>query len=131
MKPNLVVTRSVFSVISFWRILSCIFIIPIFILIFRIIKVKKYRIEFYDDKYIIYSGGIFSTRKQQSVFLGVTYTSIKQSLHGRIFNYGHVFVDCVGRWDVDTTYIKNPKKLDAYLQTKIVKAPATRQVVQI
>ena len=121
MKPNLVAQKSVMSVISFWSIVSCILIIPIFILIFKIIALKKYRIEFYDDKIITYSG-LINTSKTQCVFMGVTASNVKQSLFGRILNYGDVFVDCVGKWDVDTTYIKNPQQLDEYLQTKIVQA---------
>ena len=53
MKPNYVAKKSICSALSFWSIVSCILIIPIFILALRIIAVKKYRIEFYDDKIII------------------------------------------------------------------------------
>lgn len=130
MKPNFVSTKSVFSVISFWKILSCILIIPIFVLIFKIIAVKKYRIEFYDDKVITYSG-LFNKSKKQSVFMGVTASSVNQTLWGRLFNYGNVSVDCVGKWDIDTRYIKNPNELDAYLQTKIIQSPAANQFVHI
>lgn len=130
MKPNFVATKSVFSVLSFWRIVSCIFIIPIFVLIFKIIAVKTYRIEFYDDKIVTYSG-LINTNKKQCVFMGVTASCVNQTLFGKIFNYGNVTVDCVGKWDVDTTYIKNPNDLDEYLQTRIIKAPATNQFVHI
>lgn len=130
MEPNFVAKKSVMAVISFWSILSCILIIPIFVLIFRIIETKKCRIEFYDDKIITYSGFI-NTTKKQSVFMGVTATSVTQTLAGKIFNYGHIKVDCVGKWDVDTTYIKNPDELETYLQSKIIKAPQANQFVQI
>lgn len=130
MKPNLVAKKSVFSVLSFWSIVSCILIIPIFILVFRIIAVKKFRIEFYDDKIVTYSG-LINTNKKQCVFMGVTASSVSQNLFGHIFNYGNVSVDCVGKWDVDTSYIKDPKRLDEYLQTKIVNAPQTNQFVHI
>ena len=114
MKPNYVAKKSVCSVLSFWRILACILIIPLFVLVFRIIAVKKYRIEFYDDRIITYSG-LINTRKKQCVFMGVTSTSVEQTLFGHVFNYGRVVVDCVGKWDVDTTYISNPSGLEAYL----------------
>ena len=130
MKPNFVSTKSVFSVISFWKIVSCILIIPIFVLIFKIIAVKQYRIEFYDDKVITYSG-LLNKNKKQSVFMGVTASSVSQTLWGRLFNYGNVSVDCVGKWDIDTRYIKNPNELDAYLQTKIIQTPAANQFVHI
>ena len=63
--------------------------------------------------------------------MGVTASCVNQTLFGKIFNYGNVTVDCVGKWDVDTTYIKNPNDLDEYLQTRIIKAPATNQFVHI
>ena len=130
MKPNYTATKSAISAISFWGIVSCILIIPIFVLIFKIIAVKKYRIEFYDDKIVTYSG-LINTSKKQSVFMGVTSSSINQTLLGHIFNYGDVTVDCVGKWDVDTTYIKNPKALDEYLQTKIIETTQSNQFVHI
>lgn len=130
MKPNYTATKSAISAISFWGIVSCILIIPIFVLIFKIIAAKKYRIEFYDDKIVTYSG-LINTSKKQSVFMGVTSSSINQTLLGHIFNYGDVTVDCVGKWDVDTTYIKNPKALDEYLQTKIIETTQSNQFVHI
>ena len=130
MKPNYVATKSVCSVLSFWGIVSCILIIPIFVLVYRIIAIKKYRIEFYDDKIVTYSG-LINTNKKQCVFMGVTSTNLNQSLFGHMFNYGNVEVDCVGEWDVDTSYIKNPAELEAYLQTKIIHAQQTNQFIHV
>lgn len=130
MQPNFVAKKSVMSELSFWKILSCILIIPIFILVFRIIAVKKFRIEFYDDKIVTYKG-LINTSKKQCVFMGVTASSVSQNMFGHIFNYGDVTVDCVGKWDVDTTYIKNPGELDAYLQTKIISASGANQIVHM
>ncbi len=130
MKPNYVAKKSVMSVLSFWGIVACILIIPIFILIYKIVEVKKFRIEFYDDKIITYSG-LINKRKKHTVFMGVTSTDIQQTLFGQIFNYGDIIVDCVGKWDVDTNYIKNPAKLEEYLQTKIVPVSHTNQFVHI
>ena len=130
MKPNYVAKKSIASVLSFWSIISCIFIIPIFFLIAKIIAASKYRIEFYDDKIITYTG-VINTTKRQSVFLGVASTSVEQSLFGHMFNYGDVVVDCVGNWDIDTYGIKNPNGLEEYLQTKIVASPQFNQYVQV
>ena len=130
MSPNYVAKKSVCSVLSFGWLVSCIFILPIFVLIFRILAIKKYQIEFYDDKIITYSG-LFNISKKQTVFMGVTATSLSQSVFGRMFNYGNVSVDCVGKWDVDTSYIKDPNGLVDYLETKIIKAPNTTQFIQV
>ena len=130
MKPNYVARKSVCSVLTFGSILSCILIIPIFVLIFKIIAVRKYRIEFYDDKIVTYSG-LINTSKKQCVFMGITATSVNQSMFGHIFKYGNVTVDCVGKWDVDTTYIKNPGELENYLQTKIIHSIQTNQIIHV
>ncbi|MBR1983580.1 MAG: PH domain-containing protein [Clostridia bacterium] len=130
MKPNFVATKSKCAVVNFGSILACILIIPIFILIFRIMAISKYKIEFYDDKIITYSG-LINKKKRQTAFVGVTSVNVEQSLFGRMFNYGTIEVDCVGMWDIDTTYIKNPSELEIYLQTRIVKAPQTNMYVQM
>ncbi len=44
---------------------------------------------------------------------------VNYSLLGRLFNYGNVFIDTVGRWDIDTSGIKCPEKLRAYLESLI------------
>ena len=135
MKPDFVAKKSGWAAVSFLWILGCILLFPlIIVLIFRIITVKHYEIEFYQDKIIIKSGWL-SKRKKQMVFMGVTSTSTSQSLWGQLFNYGTIIVDCVGKWDVNsTTYIKNPEALEAYLQTRIVKAkrvPASATIVKM
>jgi uncharacterized membrane protein YdbT with pleckstrin-like domain len=84
--------------------------------------VKKFSLEFYDDKIVIKSGWL-NTKKKQMAFMGVTAVSVEKTLWGNIFGYGTVMVDCVGKWDVNfTTYIKNPEKLEQYLQSRIVNA---------
>ncbi len=124
MNPNYVAKKSAWSCISFLWILSCILIVPIFIIAFRIITVKKFCLEFYDDKIVIKSGWL-NTKKKQMTFMGVTAVEVEKSIWGRICGYGDVLVDCVGNWDVDlTTYIKNPEKLEEYLQTRIVPVQA-------
>ena len=127
MKPNYVAQKSAWSCVSFLWILSCILIVPIFIIIFRIIAVKKFRLEFYNDKIVIKSGWL-NTKKKQMAFMGVTTVEIEQSLWGKMFGYGNVVVDCVGKWDVNfTSYIKYPEKLEKYLQTCIVSSAHTAQ----
>lgn len=130
MKPNYVAKKSAAAVLSFWGVVACLLVIPLFVLIFRIIAIKKYRIEFYDDKIITYKG-LINTSKKQTVFMGVASTNIEQTLWGKMFNYGTVTVDCVGKWDIDTTYIKNPGALEEYLQTKIVQVPQGNQYIHV
>ena len=54
MKPEFVAKKSGWAAVSFLWILGCILLFPlIIVLIFRIITVKHYEIEFYQDKIII------------------------------------------------------------------------------
>ena len=118
MKPNYVAKKSVASVLSFWLIIFFWAVIPLIIQIARILSVKCYSIEFYDNKIVVKSG-VISKREKQSVFGGVYSVSVSQSFVGRIFNYGNIKVDCPGRWDIDTEGIKNPMELKKYLETYI------------
>lgn len=120
MKPQYVANKSAWAGVSVLCILFFFLVIPVIVMICRIIAIKKYALEFYEDKIVIKSGWL-NTKKKQMVFMGVTAVSTEQSLWGKIFGYGNVLVDCVGKWDVSTTqYIKNPEKLEEYLQTRIV-----------
>lgn len=131
MKPNYVAKKSAWQVWSFGSILLCFLIVPIIVQVFRTITVKKYRLEFYDDKIVIKSGWL-NTKTRQMAFMGVTSVSVEQSLWGKLFGYGNVAVDCVGKWDVNsTTYIKNPDRLEKYLQTRIVHTPMATPVVHM
>ena len=124
MKPNYIAHKSAWSawsptatllfVLLFWTI------VPIFVQIFRTISAKKYYIEFYDDKIVEHKGWLNTSAKTMT-FNGVTSVSISKSLWGTMFGYGDVVVDAVGYWDVSTDYIKEPEKMAAYLQTRIVK----------
>lgn len=128
--PNYVAKKSAWSVVTFWGVVACVLILPIFVLIAKILIAKKYRIEFYDDKIITYKGLINVSRKQV-VFAGVTGVIVEKSLTGRIFGFGDVKIDAVGKWDIDTKGIKNPEGLESYLNTKIVTIPTQAQFVHI
>ena len=118
MNPNYIAKKSVVSVLNFWLILFFWLIIPLIIQIARIVSVKKFSIEFYDNK-VVTKSGVFAKNETQSVFKGVYSVSIHRSFMGSIFGYGDITVDCPGKWDIDTVGIKNPLELKKYLETKI------------
>ncbi len=118
MKPNYIAKKSIVSVLSLWLILFSWLIIPAIIQIYRIIATICYSIEFYDNK-IVVKDGIIVKNERQSVFAGVYAVSIQQSIMGRIFGYATLQVDCPGRWDLDTTGIKNARDLKEYLESRI------------
>ena len=124
MTPNYVAKKSAASVLSLWLILFCWLIIPLIVQIVRIINAKCYTIEFFDNK-IVLKSGILNKSERQCVFAGVYSVSVSQSLAGRIFGYGNISVDCPGRWDIDTTGIKNPGELKKYLESYITTSGTT------
>ena len=119
-----VAKKSAWSCISFGWILSCILIIPIIILVFRILAVKQETITFYSDK-VVWEKGFLSKKVKTFAFTGVFSVDIEKSLMGRIFKYGHLKIDFVGKCDINTFYIKEPDKLVQYLNSKIVKKQDT------
>ena len=115
-----VARKSTWRVVSFWWIVSCIFIIPIPILIYRIIAAQYEIITFYNDK-IVLEKGLLNKSKRTIAYTGVFSVSMSQSLWQKLFNYGNVAVDLVGNNDLNTDYIKDPQKLVNYLETKVVR----------
>lgn len=115
-----VVRKSVWGVVTFWSVLACILIIPIFILIIRILLIKQEKITFYSDK-IVVEKGLLNKSTKKFAFTGVFNVDLYQPLMGRICNYGNLTVDFVGKTDLDTRFVKNPQAVVSYLETKIVK----------
>ena len=126
MKPNFVAKKSAYSVIRLWKI---ILILPIFFMIPQIIKAKSEKVEFYDD-YIVEKKGVFRKVSQTYVNPGIVTVSTEQSFCGRLVNFGNVKMSVIGKpLNVDLTYIKRPKKLKAYLDTKLIDPKRLRVVL--
>lgn len=119
MEPDYVAKKSILGECGgkiFICILFCWLIVPIFLMIYMIIEVKKFRIEFYKDKVIMHRG-FLHTEEQQSILTTIVCVRINRSIAGNIFNYGDVVVDMVGRWDIDTRAIKDPVALKNHLKS--------------
>ena len=115
MKPNYVAKKSAWTAVSIWTILLCWLIVPIIIMIFKIIALKAETIEFYDQK-VVQRSGILAKQERQSLLTNITSVSVNQSLLGRIFNYGNVQVDLIGKWDINTDGVSNPHILKEFLE---------------
>lgn len=120
MQANYIARKTAWSAVTFWRVVLFWLIIPLIIMIFGIIKAKKGCVEFYDDYVIVKEGGFFTKKERRSAFPGVIAVSIEQSLFGRMFGYGDVKVDVIGKWDVDLKGISKPVELQRFLESKIV-----------
>ncbi len=140
MKPNYIAKKSCWTAFNFKLVLLSLLIIPIVILIvmfknpllyallafpavaiiailIRIIIRKCEYYEFYDNK-VVYKKGVFNRRETVSTFLGVLSVEVEQRFIARIFNFGNVVVDTVGRWDMDIIGVAKPHRLKRYLETK-------------
>ena len=119
MRPNYVAGKSMWGECGgtvFLCFLFCWLIVPLIIGICLIIKVKKFRLEFYDT-YILTYEGLFSTSERRSLLTTIVGVRIDQSFGGHLFNYGDLHVDVVGKWDVNTHAIKDPASLKHYLES--------------
>ena len=128
MKPNYVATKTAWGAVTFWRVVFFWLVIPLIVMIVDIFARKAERIEFY-DKYLVVKRGLLSKREKRSVFSGVIGVSVNQSLFGRIFGYGDIMVDVVGKWDVNLKGVSNPNGLKAYLETRTIDPKDTRAMM--
>ena len=119
--PNYIAKKSAWSAVTLFRILLCWLIVPIIIMLVDIIVKKHERIEFYDD-YVVVKSGVLSKKERRAPLIGIVGVSISQSIRGRIFKYGDIFIDVVGRWDINTKNIANPNGLKDYLEPLIAKS---------
>ena len=118
MTPLYVAKKSCLRAFTPLRILFFWLIIPTILILIDIIQLKNETIEF-DEDYVLVKSGVLSKRQRRSVFSGVHSVSIDQSLFGRMFNFGDVYVDVRGNWDIATDGIKNPEALSHFLEGKI------------
>ena len=74
------------------------------------IRIKSYNVEEFYQK-----------TERKPFFIGVLGVDVYQSLFGRLFNYGDVYIDIAGKWDISTNGIKNPYALQEYLETRLIR----------
>ena len=92
------------------------------------LSAHSYQVIFYDDKYVVKSG-IINTHEDESVFKGVLTVSINQSLKGKMFNFGDVKIDVVGKNDITLCGVKDPEALKKYLLSRKVDIADVRHTV--
>ena len=127
-KPNYVIKKSAWSVIKWWHIVFGIFIIPLIIMIFKIINIKDESISFYSNK-VVHRSGILSKNEKTTILTRVLSVTVRQTFWGRIFNYGTIYVDMMGKWDISMRGIKNPMGAKAYLEKFVANGSGMRQIL--
>ena len=127
-QPNYVAKKSAWAAVTLLRILFFWLIIPLVIMVIDILAKKCEKIEFYDD-YVVVKSGIIAKKEKRAALIGIVGISVSQTIKGRIFGYGDVHIDIVGKWDVHTEQIANPNGLKNYLEPLISKTPNVQGVV--
>ena len=127
-KPNYVIRKSAWSVVRPWHILLSFLIVPLIIMIVKIINIKDETISFYNNKVVLRSG-IFSKYERTNILTRVLSVTVKQTFWGRIFNYGTIYIDVVGKWDINMRGVKNPMQAKAYLEKFVATGRSMHQVI--
>ncbi len=94
----------------------------------KIIAAKFDKIIFYDSK-VVERKGIINTKEKSSLLTGIIGVSVEQNLFGKIFNYGNVIIDKVGKgWDISTSCISRPNELKRYIEKLIEKVQISNNI---
>lgn len=108
------------------------------ILLCRVIKLHSLKIFIYDTRIVIREG-VFARSERNIAFMGVLYAKIDQSFLERIFRFGDVYIDLVGKYDINKTSnakhdqalegISNPRKLKKFLDTRMAREDEMSKVI--
>ena len=88
-------------------------------IITRYLVFVNHILEFFDKK-VTERTGLISKNEKETTFKGVVSVNIQQSFWGRIFNFGDVYIDLVGKNNLILEGIAKPYELKKFLETKLV-----------
>ena len=119
MNPLYVAKKSKLASFTLLRILFFWLIVPLILIILDIVRANIEKVEFYDNK-VIEKTGIISKNEKNTIFKGVVSVSVNQGILGRLFRFGEVHIDLVGKNNLYLDKVKNPYELKKFLETKII-----------
>ena len=128
-RPHIVARKSILPAFKLWRILTFWLIIPLIMIIVDVVKLKSQYVEFYDS-FVIKKKGVFNKTEERCMFPKVLSCHVYRSFWGRVFNYGDIKVDAIGKWDVDLIGIKRPLFVRKYLENHFISAKEIRAMRQ-
>ncbi len=92
-------------------------LIFVLVIVLTVVEASRNEIRIY-EKCIVTRKGLINVRETRAVLTPVVGVSVEQSFNGRIYNYGNVVIDKMGKgWDIDCTYIKKPEQFKNFLQS--------------
>ncbi len=128
-RPHIIARKSLVPCFRLSNILLCFLIIGIFKIIIEIIILKHKTIEFYDT-YVIKRSGVFNKVEEKCMFPKVLSINVYRSFWGRVFGYGDIQIDAIGKWDVDLKKIKRPMFVRRYLEKHFISAKEIQAMKQ-
>ena len=128
MKPNFVAKKTAWGGVTPLCVLFFWLVIPLIVMIWRIVRIKNEVTEFYDG-YVIVKSGVLAKNERKTVLPSILSVSIRQTFWGRIFGYGDISVDVVGKWDINLYGVCDPKALKSYLEDRVASAKDIKSVV--
>lgn len=103
-----------------WYVMVAIAILMDVIHICKVIYVKSFSIKFYQKKIII-SGGVFRRESCSIMFVGITRVDDDRKFVGRIFNFGNLYIDILGKGEFPRLpYISRFRRMKRFLDTRYV-----------
>ena len=94
-----------------------------------IVRNRAYSVEFYDTFVIIKDGVVRKTEDKQ-MFPKILSCHTALSVKGRIFKYGNIYVNAIGKWDIDLNDIKDPRRVRRYLENHFISGKEIRSIRQ-
>ena len=128
-RPHIIARKSLLQVLKPWKVLTFWLIIPTISMICHAIRLKHQTVEFYDS-YVIKKRGVFHRVEEKCMFPKVLSCHVDRTFMGRIFNYGDIKIDAIGKWDVDLTNVKRPLHVRKYLENHFISAKEIRAMRQ-
>lgn len=109
-------------VITFWLV------VPLIALVCMFLSNRTYRHYVYRDRYV-YEGGLLSKKQRTQTMTQVLAVDIEQSFKGKIFDFGDVRVNLIGRGGLRIEGCKHPEEVASALQGLIAKGKDIKQFV--
>ena len=128
-RPQIVARKSILPAFKLWRVLLFWLIVPLIMIIVDIVKLRSQYVEFYNT-YVIKYSGVFNKNDDKCMFPKVLSCNVYRSFWGRVFNYGDIKIDAIGKWDVDLVGVKNPLYIRKYLEKHFISAKEVKAMRQ-
>ena len=103
--------------------------LPLLVIICHIIMLRHEYVEFYET-YAVYKCGVFNKFESKQIFPKVIRCVVYRKFWWRIFNFGHVYIDAMGPWDVPLQYFKRPKRIRRYIANHFMSPKDVRAIRQ-